>query len=217
MFIGHFTVGLASKRVVPQVPLGYLLAAPLLLDLLWPLFLLMGLEQVEIAPGDTAFTPLHFTSYPYSHSLLTSVVWAALFAALYWRHKRDAKGALVIAIGVVSHWVCDFITYRPDLPLYPGISPLLGLGLWNSVIATVIVENALFVIAVWLYHSATQTRDRIGAYAFWAFVAFAMITYTANLLGPPPPNVTALTWVALTLWLLPFWANWFDRHRVLKN
>src|SRR5580704_6715491 len=100
------------------------------LDLLWPLFLLAGWEQVRIDPGNTAFTPLDFVSYPYSHSLAMSVVWGILFALLYWGATRYVAGAVVIGFGVVSHWILDFVTHRPDLPLYPGGTARVGLGLW---------------------------------------------------------------------------------------
>jgi membrane-bound metal-dependent hydrolase YbcI (DUF457 family) len=95
---------------------------------------------VRIEPGNTAFTPLNFISYPISHSLLAAIGWATLFALLYYAVKRYRAGAVLIWIGVVSHWVLDFVVHRPDLPLYPG-GPRLGLGLWNSILATVIVEG----------------------------------------------------------------------------
>lgn len=140
MFIGHYAVGFASKRFAPRTSLGTLIAAALFLDLLWPNFVLMGWEQVRIEPGNTAFTPLNFVSYPISHSLLAAVGWATLFALLYLLATRYRRGAVVIWFGVVSHWVLDFVTHRPDLPLYPG-GPLLGLSLWNSPVATVSAEN----------------------------------------------------------------------------
>src|SRR5512144_2254744 len=120
MFIGHMAVGFVSKRLAPRASSGVLMAAPMALDLLWPVFLLAGWEQVNIDPGNTAFTPLDFVSYPYSHSLVMSAVWGALFASLYWGITRYAAGAMVIGTGVVSHWILDFVTHRPDLPLYPG-------------------------------------------------------------------------------------------------
>src|SRR5689334_17061714 len=79
MFIGHIAVGFASKRVAPRASLGWLMAAPMALDLLWPFFLLAGWEQVRIDPGNTKFTPLDFVSYPFSHSLAMSAVWSVLF------------------------------------------------------------------------------------------------------------------------------------------
>jgi len=166
MFIGHFAVGLASKTAAPRASLGWLMTAPLLLDLLWPVFLLLGLERVRIAPGDTAFTPLAFDSYPWSHSLLMSVIWALLFGGGYFLATRYARGAVVIALGVVSHWVMDAITHRPDLPLAPWSSTMVGYGLWNSPRATLLVELGLFAAAVWMYSRTTVSRDRTGRFAF---------------------------------------------------
>ena len=215
MFIGHFAVGLASKPVAPRASLGVLMAAPNLLDLLWPIFLLLGWEQVRIEPGNTAFTPLDFVSYPISHSLLTACGWGALFALLYWARTRYTRGAVVIGLSVVSHWVLDFVTHRPDMPLYPG-GPKFGLGLWNSVPATVCIEVGMYVVGAWLYHSSTRARDRTGSYALWVFLAFGLLAYIGNILGPPPPNTRAIAFVTLTLWLVPVWAWWIDRHRAVK-
>jgi hypothetical protein len=116
MFIGHFAVGLASKRVAPKASLGVLIAAPLLLDLLWPFFLLAGWEKVRIDAGNTAFTPLDFISYPYSHSLAMAIVWAALFGLCYWTVTRYPAGAITIGLGVVSHWVLMPFRIGPICP-----------------------------------------------------------------------------------------------------
>jgi hypothetical protein len=118
MFIGHFAVGFGAKRFAPTASLAALLAAPLLADLLWPPFLLLGWEHVRIFPG-TRFTPFDFYDYPWSHRLLMAAVWATLFMLIYWLLQRDRSGAVVVWFSVVSHWVFDWITHRPDLPLYP--------------------------------------------------------------------------------------------------
>src|SRR5437867_11080197 len=112
MFIGHNAVAFAAKRVAPKTSLGTLMAAAMLLDLLWPIFLLLGIEHVRIAPGATRFTPLDFYDYPWSHSLLMSIVWGAAAAIIYFAVTRYGRGALIIFIGVVSHWVFDFFTHR---------------------------------------------------------------------------------------------------------
>ncbi len=215
MFIGHFAVGFAAKRAAPRASLGPLLAAPLLLDLLWPIFVLLGWERVRIEPGYTAFNPLVLEHFPWSHSLLMSLVWGALFGGLYWMRARYRAGAIVIGLGVVSHWVLDWLTHTPDMPLWPGASPLLGLGLWNSVVGTVLVESLMFVGAVWLYARGTTPRDRVGRYAFWAFVAFLAFAYAASIVSPPPPSAQALASGGLVVWFFPFWAGWFDRHRTV--
>lgn len=125
MFIGHFAVGFAAKKFAPRTSLAPLIAAPLLADMLWPLFLLLGWERVRIVPGFTRFNPLDLEYYPWSHSLLTLLVWATLFAALYHGIAHYWPGTLAIWIGVVSHWILDWISHRPDMPLYPA-GPKLG-------------------------------------------------------------------------------------------
>jgi len=101
MFIGHFGVGFAGKKAYASPSLGTYFAAAQLPDALWPIFLLAGWEQVVIAPGDTAVTPLRFVHYPFSHSLLAVAGWATGFAVLHWAWKRDARAALWIWILVI--------------------------------------------------------------------------------------------------------------------
>jgi membrane-bound metal-dependent hydrolase YbcI (DUF457 family) len=211
MFIGHFAVGLAAKRVAPRTSLGTLFAAAQLLDLVWPVFILLGVETVRIEPGITAFTPLDFVSYPWTHSLSMALVWAVAFGFAYRARTSFSRGALTVGALVVSHWVLDFVTHRPDLPLWPG-GPRVGLGLWNSVGATVIVEGALFTVGVYLYATGTRATTRAGRFAFWALVAFLVLIYVANM-GPPPPSARAIGMAGLLMWLFVPWAVWIDRNR----
>ena len=213
MYIGHFAVAFAAKRVAPKASLGVLLAAAMFIDLIWPVFLLLGWERVRIDPGNTAFTPLDFVSYPYSHSLAMTLLWALVFGYGYEANAQYRTGALVSGALVISHWLLDAITHRPDLPLFPGSAVMIGAGMWNSVQATLLVESAMYAAGVALYAGMTQPRDGVGRYAFWAFVALHAVLYLGAAFGPPPPNETALAWVSLATWLFPLWAAWFDQHR----
>jgi len=214
MFIGHFGVAFAAKRVAPGVSLGTLFLAAQLADLIWPTLVLLSLEKVEVAPGVTAVTPLDFVSYPYSHSLLALALWAALFAGIHWAiHRRGGVVPWLIAALVLSHWVLDALSHRPDMPLLIGGGPLVGLGLWNSVPGTVVIETALFLAGVAIYVRATRALDRTGVFALWGLVAFLLLISVANLLGPPPPSALAVAWVAQSIWLLVLWGYWIDRHR----
>ncbi len=190
-----------------------MLAAAGFLDLLWPLFLLLGIEHVRIDPGNTAFTPLAFDDYPYSHSLLTTLVWSVLFGVGYHLLRHDKRGAVVLGAAVSSHWILDAVSHRPDLPLFPGSSTTVGLGLWNSVPATVIVEMALFAAGIIMYTRATRPKDQMGSIAYWTFIAFLLLTYAANTRGTPPPNERILAWFSLLGWLPVIWGAWIDRHR----
>ncbi len=214
MFIGHFALAYGAKRLAPRVSLGTLFAAAQLPDLIWPWLTLTGVEQATIAPGDTAFTPLRFDSYPVSHSLLTVAVWGAVFGALHFRRKRRLADAGLLAALAVSHWLLDFLTHRPDMPLWPG-GPRLGLGLWNSVPATLAVESLLFAAGLWLAASASRARDAIGRWGFAGLAALLLAAYAANVLSPPPPSMEAVGWVGVAGGLLFLaLAAWVDRHRV---
>jgi membrane-bound metal-dependent hydrolase YbcI (DUF457 family) len=212
MFAGHLAVALGAKRAAPRVPLAVLVAAAFWLDLVWPVLLLAGVEHVTIDPGNTAFTPLDFDHYPWSHSLLMSVVWGAVvwLIAAPWLRGR-AAGALVAAT-VVSHWVLDFVTHRPDLPLWPG-GPLAGLGLWNSLPGTYIVEGLLIAGAVELYRRSFPARDAVGRWSLAGLVAVVGLIWIGGPFGPPPPSATAIATVGLAMWLFPLWAIWIERHR----
>ena len=213
MFIGHFAAGFAARTLALKGSLPAYFAAAQLPDILWPVLVLAGVERVTIAPGDTAFTPLRFDSYPFSHSLALDVVWGLLFAAALWRVTRNARAAWVSAALVVSHWLLDFVSHRPDMPLLPG-GPRYGLGLWNSVPATLVTESLLFALAVWMYARATRANDGIGKHGLTALIALLVAAYLGAAFGPPPPSVAAvaITGIAGALLFLALSA-WVDRHR----
>ena len=215
MFLGHMAVGFAAKRVAPKTSLGVLLAASELIDLLFPAFLLTGWEQVRMEAGGNAFTRASFY-YPFSHSLAMTLVWALAAAFLYWMITRYRTGSLVVGLVVLSHWVLDLISHKPDMPLYPGNSPLVGLGLWYSLGWTIAVELLMLAAGVWIYISMTRARDRVGTYGPWPFVGLMVLLYIADIVGPPPPNSAAVGWVGLAFALFFFYVAWFDRHREVK-
>ncbi len=218
MFIGHFAVGFAAKRAAPRASLGTYIAAATFLDILWPVFLLVGIEQMRIVPGITAFSPFDFVSYPWSHSLVMAIVWSALFAAGYDRLRRDKTTAKMLGAVVFSHWVLDWITHRPDMPIAPGIAFKTGLGLWNSVPATVTVEVAMFLLGAWYYERGNEPLDGVGRWAWYGLVAVLLLMYALTLGPPPKPGQEG--WVAggaLLSWLFIAWAAWVDRHRVARR
>ncbi|MFQ5797847.1 MAG: hypothetical protein ACE5H0_04025 [Bacteroidota bacterium] len=213
MFIGHYAAGFATKKFAPRLSLGTLFFAAQFLDLLWPIFLLLRIEHVRIDPGNTLVTPLDFYEYPFTHSLVSAGGWALVFGLVYFSIRRHWKGTLILAAAVLSHWALDLIVHRPDLPLFLSGGPYYGLGVWNSLGGSMMVELGIFVVGLLIYVRSTVAQDRIGHYALWALTAFLLITWAANLLGPPPPSETAVAIAGLALWLLVPWAYWIDRHR----
>lgn len=216
MLIGHYAVALAAKKTVPRVSLGTLFLSAQLVDLIWPLFVLIGLENVRIDPGNTAVTPLDFYNYPYTHSLLGAVLWSCAMGLLYYGLRREVKTASIVGAVVFSHWILDLITHRPDLPLGFGGNTYVGLGLWNSLAGTLVVEIGIFVAGIILYIRSTTAKDRIGSVGFWSLVGVLGVTYLANIFGPPPPSLSAIAIAGNASWLFVLWAYWIDKHRSAK-
>jgi len=212
MFIGHDAVAFGGKRVAPRTSLGTLVLAATWLDLIWPIFLILGIEHVRIRGGSDPFLVLDFYDYPWTHSLVMSIAWSVAFAIVYWLVTRYARGAVVAGVLVFSHWFLDYLTHIPDLPLYPG-GPTVGLGLWKSPAATVVVEVLMLAGGVYVYARQTTARDRVGSIALAVFIVFLLAVYAANFFSPPPPSAQAIGWAGLLGWLLPLWAWWIDRHR----
>ena len=212
MFLGHFGVALAAKEVAPKASLGTLVFAAQFADMLWPLLLLAGVEQVRIVPGLMAASPFDFTSYPVSHSLVAQLGWGAILGVIYFLIKRDGRTALIVGSLVPTHWVLDFIAHRPDMPIYPG-GAKYGLGMWNSLPVTIVVEYAAFAAGIAIYLSITRAKDRTANLALWSLLGLLGVLYVGSEFGPPPPNVKILAESALAIWLTVPWAAWADRHR----
>jgi hypothetical protein len=212
MFIGHYAVGLASKQFAPRASMGALIAAPILLDLLWPIFLLLGWEHVSIVPNANPFLRLEFDSYPLSHGLVAVIGWATLYASIYFGVTRYVAGAVVVWVGVVSHWLMDYFVHLPDLQLYAQ-SKMFGLGLWQHRWLTILLEFGLFAIGIGIYQNRTKPRDKVGLYAFAGFVAVLLLAYAGVILGPAPGSVRKLALFTLITLIAVPWAWWFDSHR----
>jgi hypothetical protein len=215
MFLGHFGVALAAKKVAPRTSLGVLVLAAQFADLLWPIFLLLGWEQVRITPGITRVTPLDFISYPYSHSLLAQLLWGIALGAVYFAIRRDGRGAVIAGLCVPTHWVLDFVAHRPDMPVVPG-GERYGLGMWNSLPLTLLVEFVIYGVGIAIYLKTTRAKDRVGVYALWSLLIFLFVTYLGATFGDAPPNGKAIAYMTLAMWLLVPWAGWADKHRDSK-
>ncbi len=212
MFAGHLAVALATKRAAPRAPLAALVAGAFGLDLLWPVLLLAGIEHVRIVPGYTAFTPLAFDYYPWSHSLSMALIWAIIAGRLSAMVLKNLTAGLFIGFAVVSHWLLDYVTHVPDLPLWPG-GPRYGLGLWNSIGMTFVVEGALFTAAIAIYLRSTTARNAKGTWALWGLIGVTTAIWASGPWAPPPPSVTAIAVAGLGMWLFPVWAAWIERNR----
>jgi membrane-bound metal-dependent hydrolase YbcI (DUF457 family) len=223
MFIGHYGAAFAAKKISVKSnngsrkpSLGTLFLAAQFLDILWPVFLLLGIEKVIISKTNNAFLSLHFLYYPFSHSLAGTIIWAVLFGLAYYVIRKNIKYSLLMGLLVLSHWILDLIVHVPDLQIIPGLELRLGFGLWNSVPLAVIVESLIFIAGVYLYIKSTSSKNKRGWLTLWGLLIFLTIIYALNLFSPPPPSVNAICFAGLSQWLIIAWGYWIDRNRTDK-
>jgi len=218
MFIGHFGLSFAAKKAAPKVALGTLFIATQFVDILWPLLLVLHVEKVAITPGYTKTNPFEFLYYPYTHSLLMGMVWGIVVGGIYWLFKRDKRGSIVVGLCVLSHWFFDLIVHVADLPLTPFGSDKVGLGLWNHVVLTQVLETVLFLAGTYIYSALTKASNSRGSWGFWVLAILLLLLHFANTFGPTPPDSPMIVFVSSTVMMtiLVSLAYWVDRNRELR-
>lgn len=216
MFLGHFGAGFAGKKFSKSASLGTYFMAAQWIDLLWPILLLLGIEKVKIEPGISNVTPLNFNYYPFTHSLAAAIIWGVIFGVIYFLIKKNSKTSIILGVFVVSHWVLDFLVHIPDLPIFPGSELKVGLGLWNSFTATIILEGLIFGVGVYLYYKSTKSKNKTGIYSLIGLVVFLILIYISNLFSPPPNSVKAIGIVGNAQWLIILWGYWIDKNRMAE-
>ena len=216
MVLGHFGFGLGAKKFAPRLSLGWIFLAVEFADILWPDLILLKVEKVEIQPENAHF-PFNFIYYPFTHSLLMLLLWGALFGLVYWLIRKDRQSALVLAICVCSHWFLDLVVHRPDLPLYPGDSPMYGFGVWDWPVITAVIEGLLFVVGLMFYLRATKPKNKMGVWGFWLTMVLLVLGHIAGVMSPPPATVEAIGWSAQVMWVFVLLGFWVDRNRVARE
>lgn len=209
MFIGHYGVSFALKRAAPRVSLGTLFLAVQFVDILWAVFIPLGIEKARVVPHFLAASPLDLYYMPYTHSLVGSLFWSVVAGAAYFAFagKRRFEAAIV-GVAVFSHFVLDLVAHGPDLAVYDSKFKM-GLGLWNYLGATFAVEALLVTggVALWL---TAHSRPRVTAVIVFAVVLIAIAA--GSLFGPMPGSIAGVAVFAeISYFVLAGVAFWIDR------
>jgi hypothetical protein len=194
------------------VSLGWYIAAVSACDLLFPVFVLVGIEQVDVTTRSAAFMSVTLTAMPWSHSLVMTAAWAAAFMMIARaRGISRTAGWLLFAL-VGSHWVLDWLTHVSDMTLWPGNSPRLGLGLWQSIPGTFAVEGTMWLAGLAVYFSVRRPVGARGWVSLGSLLLVTTVLWIAGPWSPPPPSVIVIGAAGLIggLLMIP-WAAWADR------
>jgi membrane-bound metal-dependent hydrolase YbcI (DUF457 family) len=187
-----------------------------LADLIAFVLLIAGVERFRPVAG--AATNRMAGEIPFSHSLLMDAVWAVLFALAFYLWRQSRTGACLLFAAAISHWVLDVVSHRPDMAVVPGAGPLLGLGLWNSISATVVVEGGMWIAAIVIYLRATKRANWAGGVIFWIGVLLFTVSWLANVRAGVAPNpvragINGLVFFSLVI----AWGYWMNRARYFKT
>jgi len=215
MFVGHYGPALAIRGLRPAIPLWLLFIAVQLVDIAWAVLVLAGIEKFRIVPGITAANPLDLYYMPFTHGLVTTLIWSTLAGVackILFRWPAWSLAAWV-GLAVFSHWLLDLLVHRPDLPVY-GDSMKVGLGLWQYKWVAWAAEAAVVLGGLGLYLRRTIARNRVGRYGPIVFVLLMLTLQFASSVGPPPPSTDMVTVSALVVYFaFALIAAWIDRQR----
>ncbi len=218
MLIGHFAVGMCAKKASPSVNLAVFFIAALFVDLIFPIFVLLDIEHVSIDHSITPVVPFNLSHYPYSHSLLMSVVYSLLAFILCTKWFKSKKISFIVGLSIFSHWILDFITHVPDLPITFG-DYKVGLGLWNSIWGTIIIEGSLFIIGVYFYLKSKPGFNKKRNIIFWSMISLLLVAYFWGIFGPKPPeNIpeSAIAWAGFSIWIIVIMGYFADKKETSK-
>ena len=211
MLIGHYGAAFALKPAEPRISLGVLFVATQFVDMLWIVLVLIGVEKAHVAPAGS-ITPIEFTYYPWSHSLLMSCVWALAAFLLVrllpiYKGPRHTRAALIVAACVLSHWFLDLPMHHADLPiLFHG--PYVGFGLWDYPAWSAVTEAVLLFAGFWIY----RWKARRPNYLLLVLALFLFVVLLINTWGPPPQNIGAMASTGLAFYVfVAAVAWWLDR------
>jgi hypothetical protein len=213
VLVGHVAVGLLARSGRPELSAGTYVFAAVLADLLVFAFVLVGIERIEFLDGRGAGRYFHPLNVGFSHSLAANVAWGAVLAVVLLSLGRSQYAAMIAGLVVVSHWVLDVISHPPDMPLAPGMTTRLGLGLWTSTPATIVLEGGLWIAALVVFLRCREVLPRGRRIGVWIGAALITIVWLGNIAGPPPANPASAPIGSLVLFIMIVtWAYRVDRR-----
>jgi hypothetical protein len=207
MFIGHYGVAYAAKTVAPKAPLAAYFLAVQALDVLFSVFVLGGVEHMEIVHKYTSYNPYRLYDMPITHSLVGALGWAVavgIFAAVIRVPRRES---VWLALAVFSHFILDLPVHTPDMSIAGNHTAMLGLGLWNNV-PVVLALELLMLLGGWTLFTRSKRADAtFPRQRNRIFLGVLVLLTIVTPFTPDPPSPTAFAIQALVMYFALAWAS----------
>jgi hypothetical protein len=210
MFVGHYSVAFACRTERNRIPLWVLFVAVQFLDYTWATLVLLGIGKLRVIKGFTAGSMLDSYFHPYSHSLITAILWSAVAAIAYkslcsWPgYACTESAALIVGVAVFSHWILDLIAHPRDLPVYDS-KWKVGFGFWNYRDPEFALEIALLAggIILYLMRNVMPAMRKTAVFAFGLALVIVQIGDTYVPRTPLTAKATAVgVWIFYTLFVV---------------
>jgi hypothetical protein len=215
MLVGHYAIGFFGKKLAPKASLAVFVLAAMTADILWCAFMLAGVEHVEFISGRGAGQYFKAVNIGFSHGLAMDLLWAVLLALGVYLFTRYARGAVIVFLAVLSHWLLDVVSHRPDMPVGLGPGPKFGLGMWTSVPITLLVEGGFWILALIVYARSHAFSSRARLWGFGVGSLILTVIWYGNITGPPPTDSRSASIASLfTFSISVVWAWWIDKPAV---
>ena len=218
MYIGHYAVALALRKVDKNTSLGLLFLAVQLADIIFFPLVLLGVERFAIIENFTDSTHFELIYMPYSHSLFSTLMaTTVVYFIIRFVLRQNKLTALVVGIAILSHWILDLIVHTPDLPLFADTSYKFGFGLWHSALATYILEMIILFAGFWIYLRSVKNINSFNKYGMIIFVLMLLLINAINIFGPLVNNsIEQFSITSFSLYLIfAAVAHWLDRKHVI--
>jgi len=217
MFVGHYSVAFAAKSDKNKIPLWVLFVAVQFLDYIWATLVLLGIEKLRVIKGFTTGSMLDSYFHPYSHSLITAILWSCVAAIVYkpicsWLGFVYTKSAaLIIGVAVFSHWILDLIVHAPDLLIYGSYK--MGFALWNYFWPEFVLEIALLLgTLLWYLQGVSSAVTKRRA---WLLFVILIAFQCFDKFGPPPAAAAQMAASALIAYsAIAALAAWVDKKQI---
>ena len=182
MFVGHYGPAVWDTQRGHGAPIVTLWQGFLAVQAVDYVTMILGIFGVE---GPIWRDGAPFLDIAWSHSLVGSLLISLAAGALFKALKPSAgwRGFSVVAALAFSHWLLDLVVHRPDLPILPGGTDYLGLGLWDYAWPSYLLEVGLLGTAIAWWLSVTR-GPRWTVLASWVLVAVLAVLQFAVITAP---------------------------------
>lgn len=179
--INHAAAALLFRnKTKGYIPFFWILVGVQLVELMWVVLNLAGIEQTSTNDAVHSVADIHLYYMPFSHSLLTSLLVAAGAFLICVLIRKTRPIAPWVALAFFSHFILDFVTHGPDLPLTFANQVKIGLGLYTNWTVLAFLVELGFGLFCWRVYRGSRTL-------FWIILVFNLMNITLFL-----PGVTGL-------------------------